>query len=125
MFGDGCDHFARGFMHCCRSGKTLLALKALWGFDGELRPRQALALERFPEIALLPSFLAPQANAVIPAGGAASWCSDSAKRRRRQSNKEMLHAALHGCSGKRLKLTPLSELVVWVENPSDTAGLAG
>jgi len=48
--GDGRGHFARGFMHCCRSGKTLLALRALWGYDGQLRRHQARALERFPEV---------------------------------------------------------------------------
>ena len=47
---DGPDCFAHGFMHCCRSGKTLIALKALWGYDGELRPHQAKALEKFPEV---------------------------------------------------------------------------
>ena len=37
-------------MHCCRSGKTLIALRALWGYNGELRPHQSKALEKFPEV---------------------------------------------------------------------------
>ena len=44
------ESFARAFVHACRSGKSLLALKSLRGYAGELRPHQIRALERFPEV---------------------------------------------------------------------------